>query len=271
LGTPGNRKSQCIKYIARESFPDADYAVYYKNIPLGEIKGSFINQSVTEIMELQKVIEQFYTEIAFQDENNKNKKIIFILQFDEADSLFTKRISDDRVAGIASRQDINTCTNGLIQLIDELAKESKYQTVFMLTTNNLKDIDPAIIRPGRFNNHFKFGYLKKDQAEGYLEWTLNKFLLGSYLEIDISPLDKENILKKNILENKTEENTLKNGWMIGKENTLENRYSMTGIEVSLKEFIRNTIMGNEELTKRIKNNEFSEANKLSLKTRLSLT
>lgn len=42
--------------------------------------------------------------------------------------------------------------------------------IIVMTTNHINHLDPALIRPGRMDEHFEFGYLETNQAKNIVEF-----------------------------------------------------------------------------------------------------
>lgn len=140
-GPPGTGKSELPKYIAREKgwcFIRIDTSVLLKNE---------INNTATTINEVFKYLNQI-----------KNTVILF----DEIDEFIRDRHNKEFVPDFHNR----ILTNMLLTKLNDLKLNSKI--IYFVNTNHINTIDPAITRPGRFDNRFYIG-VSKDIIEKYGE------------------------------------------------------------------------------------------------------
>lgn len=78
---------------------------------------------------------------------NKQRKTTFIVVIEDIDMIFTKR--DESLNGNDEYQKMLKSQNALFQMLDGLY--STDQTIYIATTNHINQLDPALIRPGRFD------------------------------------------------------------------------------------------------------------------------
>ena len=78
---------------------------------------------------------------------NKHRKTTFIVVIEDIDMIFTKR--DESLNGNDEYQKMLKSQNALFQMLDGLY--STDQTIYIATTNHINQLDPALIRPGRFD------------------------------------------------------------------------------------------------------------------------
>lgn len=123
-GPPGTGKTLLAKAVA------------------GEAGVSFIPTSGSEFNERYVGVGAQRIRKLFEDAKKKVPCIIFI---DEIDSLGGKRAAAD---SSSDRQSVN-------QLLNEMDGFSSSDGILVIAaTNRLEDLDPALIRPGRFDSHF---------------------------------------------------------------------------------------------------------------------
>ncbi|KAG4070870.1 hypothetical protein HA402_011096 [Bradysia odoriphaga] len=97
-----------------------------------------------------------------------------ILLFEDIDSTFSARIQDEERAGehdaqlgkLSIREAKSGVTfSGLLNAIDGVASEEDY--IIFMTTNHLKRLDPALIRPGRIDFKQIIDYPDQEQIEAF--------------------------------------------------------------------------------------------------------
>ena len=62
-----------------------------------------------------------------------------------------------------SNSDIHECFRNLLQIMDGVMTPT--DTIFILTTNNPQDINPALLRTGRVDRKYEFGYATSEQVK----------------------------------------------------------------------------------------------------------
>lgn len=82
-----------------------------------------------------------------------NKSIILL---EDVDAIFVKRDAGQQASGVSF--------SGLLNAIDGVA--SQENRVVICTTNHIEQLDPALIRPGRLDRHFKFDFASPTQLRG---------------------------------------------------------------------------------------------------------
>jgi len=87
----------------------------------------------------------------------------------------------DEIDALAGTRNDNSSTAGrgiLLQLMTELSTLKPYDRVFVVgITNRLADLDPALLRPGRFGSLWEVGYPEIRDYEEITEFFLKKFSL----------------------------------------------------------------------------------------------
>lgn len=136
-GPPGTGKTMMARIVAKES----DSTFYHISGP--EIINKYLGES-------ERVLRAI-----FEDAKNKKQAIIF---FDEIDSIAIKRDEN-------SHESSKKLVAQLLTLMDGF--ESKDNVLVIATTNRMQDIDPALKRPGRFDQkiHFEAPKTSIDRVE----------------------------------------------------------------------------------------------------------
>lgn len=78
---------------------------------------------------------------------NKQRKTTFIVVIEDIDMICTKR--DESLNGNDEYQKMLKSQNALFQMLDGLYSTDR--TIYIATTNHIDQLDPALIRPGRFD------------------------------------------------------------------------------------------------------------------------
>lgn len=78
---------------------------------------------------------------------NKQRKTMFIVVIEDIDMICTKR--DESLNGNDEYQKMLKSQNALFQMLDGLYSTDR--TIYIATTNHIDQLDPALIRPGRFD------------------------------------------------------------------------------------------------------------------------
>lgn len=135
-GVPGTGKSSCIKALASYTKRNIHYLI------LSSVK------SDTELFALMESIDF-------------NETIIVIEDIDCACDIVNKRLTkeDDEIDKSEKSEKSETPNKltlaGLLNAIDGGMVDTHGQ-IMIMTTNHLKKLDPALIRPGRIDNKFEF-------------------------------------------------------------------------------------------------------------------
>jgi AAA+ superfamily predicted ATPase len=190
-GPSGTGKTTLIKSLVKTIILNDTNKVYYKQIRPDDLNGTYQNESVIKIKKLRENIEQFYTIIAH--ERNPDKEIIFILQLDEIESYAPSR---DQNLGSRAVSVIGD-TNAFINMIDDFKSKKKYHVFVMGTSNNLKFIDNAAIRAGRFNNIWELGYPNDTTKLSILEYYLQEYNTSTKAIINLTDDIKKSIIQDN--------------------------------------------------------------------------
>lgn len=143
-GPGGVGKTFIIKALAAE----AKIPLYELN--LSEQGSSYINETSGNIKKIFNQLKRKFKETG-------EASILFL---DEADSLLGK------VSGRGSAD--SERMNILNTLKEELANASDNGIVVVAATNNYGNLDPNVVRSGRFNDHIKIGYPDAAAREAYL-------------------------------------------------------------------------------------------------------
>jgi transitional endoplasmic reticulum ATPase len=143
-GLPGTGKTMLARILAKNT-----EAVFYQ-ISGPEIFSKWYGQT-------EEVLRKI-----FEDASSQKKAIVF---FDEIDSVAGKRVDESHEA---SRRVVAQ----LLTLMDGFASSNK--VVVIAATNRPQDIDPALLRPGRFDLEIKFPLPLEEDRELILEASARK-------------------------------------------------------------------------------------------------
>jgi len=198
-GDPGTGKTIFIRHLVQSIFEDKSYSIYYKKIPTQDIIQMWINSEMTALKNIKARIESVYKAYIEKQtiEKKETKKLVFLLQFDEAESIFRKRQTDRDDIQSNIKISTDTTTNGFLNMIDHYSNDEKrFDVVFALTTNSTEKIDEAVTRSGRIENHYILELPNKDTKNKYLEWYLKSIFEKSTFNIQLDNELKENIVEK---------------------------------------------------------------------------
>jgi SpoVK/Ycf46/Vps4 family AAA+-type ATPase len=198
-GDPGTGKTIFIRHLVQSIFEDKSYSIYYKKIPTQDIIQMWINSEMTALKNIKARIESVYKAYIEKQtiEKKETKKLVFLLQFDEAESIFRKRQTDRDDIQSNIKISTDTTTNGFLNMIDHYSNDEKrFDVVFALTTNSTEKIDEAVTRSGRIENHYMLELPNKDTKNKYLEWYLKSIFEKSTFNIQLDNELKENIVEE---------------------------------------------------------------------------
>lgn len=178
-GPPGLGKTFLAQAIANES------KVFFQNIKSSTLEDKWVGTGSGAI---QKI---------FQTAIKEAPSIIFL---DEFDAIGAKRSFDNQ-----SSKYYNQSTNTLLQCMNNIKDFnalSEKKVIVIAATNHKSQLDPAIIRSGRFDVHIKFTYPSlKDRVE-----LLQHYIGDKNTDVDINliakklvgftPADIENLINK---------------------------------------------------------------------------
>lgn len=129
-GPPGNGKSMFAEAIAGE------YDLFYMRANAAEIGSKYVGEAPKKIEEMFRLAKEYAPSLLF---------------FDEFDSLAKERGSVGGGGSEASNKEtVNT-------LLTELSNIRSHRVLVVAATNLLKELDPAVIREGRFDEHIEIG------------------------------------------------------------------------------------------------------------------
>jgi hypothetical protein len=124
-GPPGVGKTFFAKAVAGE------WGLNFLGVDVGDLVSSYVGQTARNI------------EAAFEKAATNVPCILF---FDEFDSIAKRR-------GENGGQDDRSAVNQLLQSLE--AFRSVRELIVMAATNHLDELDPAVVRPGRFDRHVR--------------------------------------------------------------------------------------------------------------------
>ena len=145
-GAPGNGKTLIAKAIANE----VDAKFY--SIKCSDITSKWFGESENKIRDL------------FSEAKSQKKAIIF---FDEFDSLATNRNSHSNAAN-------NRIVSELLAQIDGFDNNENSTILVIASTNKPWNIDPALLRSGRFNKRIYVGLPDESSRAKLFEYELRK-------------------------------------------------------------------------------------------------
>ena len=151
FGPPGTGKTFIAKAVAGE----LDAAFF--SVSGSQIKDKYVGETEKNMRRL------------FEAADEHKCSVIFI---DEAESILKKRSAEDRVSPV---------TDFLI-LADGL-KERKNTLLLLGGTNNPWDIDPAVLRPGRFGKRIYVGLPDEDARLAIFKLNLKDVPLDPYIKL----------------------------------------------------------------------------------------
>ena len=151
FGPPGTGKTFIAKAVAGE----LDAAFF--SVSGSQIKDKYVGETEKNMRRL------------FEAADEHKCSVIFI---DEAESILKKRSSEDRVSAV---------TDFLI-LADGL-KERKNTLLLLGGTNNPWDIDPAVLRPGRFGKRIYVGLPDEEARLAIFKLNLKGVPLDPYIKL----------------------------------------------------------------------------------------
>ncbi|MCW2928529.1 MAG: hypothetical protein JWM86_2497 [Thermoleophilia bacterium] len=153
-GRPGAGKTWFARAIAGE------FGMGMLHVSTGDLVGSMVGQSAQNI------------EKAFRTADSNLPCLLF---FDEFDSVAQRR---DQSPDQESRRTVN-------QLLTSLeAHRDERSLVVMAATNDISHLDPAVIRPGRFDRHIRIDLPDAAAREAIFETQLRERPIASAIDLD---------------------------------------------------------------------------------------
>lgn len=168
-GPGGVGKTFIVKAVAAES----KIPLYELN--LSEQGSGVMNETAKNIKDIFNQLKRKYKETFPQEPS--------ILFLDECDSILG-RVANDGSGAAADR------TNIVNTLKEELASASDNGIIVIAATNNYENLDPNVIRSGRFNDHIKIGYPDKEARLALITRLLKNRKLSMSLVDKKENLDK---------------------------------------------------------------------------------
>ena len=156
-GPPGNGKTLLAKALAGEC------GINFVSIDASEFNSPFIGIGGNKIIK------------TFKDAKEKSPCIIFI---DEIDSIGSSRMS----AESAAAREYNSILTTLLSQMDGFT--SADGVMVLAATNRAEELDPALLRPGRFDRKFTVGYPDKHARKELFELYTKDLKLESDVNID---------------------------------------------------------------------------------------
>ena len=152
-GEPGTGKSSLISAIISEfTFKVKDY---HNNRCENCIVHTFMIDVATTSSDLTNFIDMIYSVINDMIESNPHATIYALIIMEEIDSvIFTSREND--LADGAMKQKV------LLEFIDGI-RTPNANCIFLATTNYYDNLDPALIRDGRFDVKIELSYFDQHQ------------------------------------------------------------------------------------------------------------
>ncbi|MGJ3449112.1 hypothetical protein, partial [Enterobacter sp. PTB] len=81
----------------------------------------------------------------------------------------------------SSRNDGNKLISKFLNTADGILPNNKKKLIFTTNLPNIRDVDKALVRPGRCFDVLEIGYLNKEQAAK----------IADYIQVDLSVLNKD--------------------------------------------------------------------------------
>jgi SpoVK/Ycf46/Vps4 family AAA+-type ATPase len=153
-GPPGVGKTFLAKATAGE------FGLHLAHVSTGDLVSKYVGESATNL-------KQAFTDAA--------RHVPCLLFFDEFDSIAERR---DAALGEESRRLVNQ----LLQSLEEW--RTVRELIIMATTNHLDDLDPAVLRPGRFDRLIRVDLPDLDARHAILATQLHGRPLADDVDLD---------------------------------------------------------------------------------------
>ena len=197
FGPPGTGKSTMISAVANF----LEYDVY--DLELTTVKDNSDLKRLLLDTKRKSIIVIEDIDCSLGVTGQKRKKEEDEDQEEEDDEGKKKKASSEK-AFYEERERSRVTLSGLLNAIDGLWSACSDEKIMVFTTNFVENLDPALIRRGRMDNHIEMGYCRfeafKVLAKNYLEIEWHE-LYGEIErlveDIDMSPADvAENLMPK---------------------------------------------------------------------------
>lgn len=166
-GPPGNGKTLLARAVAHEC------GMQFLNVNIPAIVSSYTGRTQLRLDAIRKIAEGIPT----------------ILYFDEVDAIARRR-GDARDERLEILSQLLTMMDGMVR--------SELPNIFMGSTNRIKGLDPAFLRPGRFTLHYKIPNPDETARRKILDLHLQRVAANALrrCEINILPdqLDLEEVI-----------------------------------------------------------------------------
>lgn len=174
-GEPGTGKTEYARAIAHE------LNARFFELPSAAFQSEFYGKTGQKIKELfNKARISVAVQKLLSGKKYLNNEVLVVIFIDEIDGLGKSRSLDNGLSCGESQA-------ALTILLSELTKHAENEHILIIGATNLKDkLDPALIRPGRFDLCIEFALPNKNDRAQILEHYGNK------LSLNIKPQGKKN-------------------------------------------------------------------------------
>lgn len=174
-GPPGTGKTMMAKAIAKEA--DTNFIL----VTASAFKSKYLGDSEKNVRNLFNAIKKF------------SPCVVLIDEIDAWGNRDNKNTNSEPVGSLIQQ---------FLTSMDNISRDSG--VLIIATTNHVKNVDPAVIRKGRFDTHIKFNKLLLDDRKKYITKLLKKFKsddenlidVASRYSVDSSPAEIEAFINK---------------------------------------------------------------------------
>lgn len=172
-GEPGTGKTMLAKAIAHEA------GIPFFSISFTDIASRWVHHSAENLKGMFNTLDQI-----------QGRKMVFI---DEFDNVAVTREEDPPTPGGGSSMKANEILNPLLEYMDGF--RSTYETVFIAATNRRDTIDPAMLRPGRFDRHYHIPHPKGEELKEIFQVQMANSQKGATIELFANDLDLDRVTR----------------------------------------------------------------------------